>query len=69
MNTVYLSGNPSLVEDAGFGTGEKGYASLQYAMSDHEGDPLIMQYAQASMSKVLEAAGVHFKEPPNLGDN
>ena len=30
-----MSGNPSLVEEAGFGSGEKGYASMQYAMSEY----------------------------------
>lgn len=58
VHTVYLSGNPSLVEEAGFGSGEKGYASLQCAMSDHEGDPLINQYAAASMEKIWQAAGL-----------
>jgi hypothetical protein len=58
VNHVYLSGTPSLVEQAGFGSGEKGYASMQCAMSDHEGDPLINQYAAAAMGKVWEAAGL-----------
>lgn len=58
VHHVYLSGNPSLVEEAGFGAGEKGYASLQCAMSEYEGDPLINQYAAAGMAKVWEAAGL-----------
>jgi hypothetical protein len=58
VNHVYLSGSPSLVEEAGFGSGEKGYASMQCAMSDHEGDPLINQYAAAAMGRVWEAAGL-----------
>ena len=58
VHSVYLAGNPSLVEEAGFGTGDKGYASMQCAMSEHEGDPLINQYAAASMSRIWEAAGL-----------
>jgi hypothetical protein len=46
------------VEEAGFGVGEKGYASMQCAMSEHEGDPLIGQYAGAAMQRVWEAAGL-----------
>ena len=53
-----MSGSPSLIEEAGFGSGDKGYAGLQCAMSDHEGDPLINQYAGASMQKIWEAAGL-----------
>ena len=58
VNHVYLSGNPSLIEEAGFGSGEKGYAKMQCAMSDHEGDPLINEYAAAAMAKIWEAAGL-----------
>ena len=58
VHSVYLAGNPSLVEEAGFGSGEKGYAKIQCALSDHEGDPLINEYAAAAMGKVWEAAGL-----------
>jgi len=58
VNTVYLGGSHSLVEEAGFGSGAQGYANLQCAMSDHEGDPLIAQYASAAMMKIWGAAGL-----------
>lgn len=58
VHHVYMSGNPSIVEETGFGEGEKGYAALQCAMSEYEGDPLINQYAAAAMGKVWEAAGL-----------
>ena len=47
-----------MVEETGFGSGEKGYAKIQCALSDHEGDPLINEYAAAAMAKVWEAAGL-----------
>lgn len=56
VNKVYLEGDPSIVEQAGFGSGDKGYAMMQCAMSDYEGDPLISQYAGAAMQKIWEAA-------------
>jgi hypothetical protein len=58
VNEVYLGGNPSLVESSGFGPGARGYAKLQCAMSDHEGDPLIAEYATAAMIKIWSAAGL-----------
>ena len=58
MNTVYLGGNPSLVELTGFGTGPSAYAKLQCAVSDFEGDPLVGQYAAAAMQKIWVAAGI-----------
>lgn len=58
VNRVYLGGNPSLVEEAGFGTGPEAYAKFQCAMSDHEGDPLIAQYAAAAMMRIWQAAGL-----------
>lgn len=58
VNHVYLGGSPSLVEDSGFGPGAAGYAKLQCAMSDHEGDPLIAEYATAAMMKIWSAAGL-----------
>ena len=61
VNSVYLGskdGNKSLVEQAGFGAGEEGYAMMQCSMSDHEGDPLIAQYASAAMVRIWESAGL-----------
>ena len=58
VNSVYLGGNPSVVEEAGFGSGPEAYAKVQCAMSDHEGDPLIAQYASSSMIKIWDAAGL-----------
>lgn len=58
VNTVYLGGNPSLVEESGFGTGPVAYAKVQCAMSDYEGDPLIAQYVGTAMMKLWEAAGL-----------
>jgi len=58
VNDVYMGGNPSLVEECGFGSGEKGYAHLQCVMGEYESDPLIAQYAGAAMSRIWEAAGL-----------
>lgn len=58
VNHVYMGGTPSLVEEAGFGKGAQGYAKLQCAMSDHEGDPLIAEYATSAMMKIWSAAGL-----------
>jgi hypothetical protein len=67
VNHVYMaptgtgsgsSKGKTLVEESGFGPGAKGYAALQCAMTDFEGDPLIGQYAAAAMTKVWEAAGL-----------
>jgi hypothetical protein len=69
VNHVYLGGNPSLVEDSGFGPGAKGYAKLQCAMSDHEGDPLIAEYATAAMMKIWSAAGLDVSSVTGPGLN
>jgi hypothetical protein len=58
VEDVYLGGNPSLVEEAGFGTGGIAYAKIQCALSDHEGDPLMANYASSAMVKILSAAGI-----------
>jgi hypothetical protein len=58
VNTVYLGGSPSLVEKSGFGSGAVGYAKVQCALSDYEGDPLIAQYASSAMKELCKAAGV-----------
>jgi len=55
---VYTGGNPSIVEECGFGGGDKGYAHMQCVMADFENDPLIAQYAGAAMMRVWEAAGI-----------
>ena len=58
VNTVYLGGSPSLVEECGFGPGEAGYVKLQCVMSEHQADPLIAQYVGSATMKLLEAAGI-----------
>jgi hypothetical protein len=58
VNHVYLGTPNPLTEEFGFGTGPQAYAKLQCAMSDHEGDPLIGQYASSAMMKIFEAAGL-----------
>lgn len=58
INQAYLGGKPSLVEELGFGSGGEGYAKMQCAMSDHEGDPLVGEYAAAAMVRIWQAAGI-----------
>lgn len=64
VNQVYLGVGEdgkkvkSITEQFGFGTGPEAYAKLQCAMSDHEGDPLIGQYAGSAMAKLFAAAGL-----------
>jgi hypothetical protein len=73
VNHVYLGVHNddglSLVERAGFGTGPVGYAKLQCALSDHEGDPLMADYAASAMMKLLTAAGIDIDsiQGPGLG--
>jgi hypothetical protein len=69
VSQVYLGGAPSLVEQVGFGTGAQAYAKLQCAMTDHEGDPLIAEYASSAMMKVLRASGIDVNNisGPGLG--
>jgi hypothetical protein len=62
VNQVYLGGSPSIAEGAGFGTGRTAYAKLQCAMSDHEGDPLIAQYAASAMMRIWQAAGLDMSQ-------
>ena len=52
------SSKPSLVEECGFGTGEAGYVRLQYALAEHQGDPLITQYVGTAIMQLLQAAGI-----------
>ena len=49
VNEVYLGGSPSLTEECGFGSGNEGYAKMQYVMSYHENDPLCAQYTSSAM--------------------
>jgi hypothetical protein len=64
VTDVYLSSSssdsskPSLVEECGFGTGEAGYVRLQYALAEHQGDPLITQYVGTAIMQLLQAAGI-----------
>lgn len=59
VDDVYLAGGDnSLVNECGFGTGEDGYVRMQFAMAEHQGDPLITQYVGAAMMKLLESAGI-----------
>ena len=59
VDDVYLAGGDnSLVNECGFGNGEDGYVRMQFAMAEHQGDPLITQYVGAAMMKLLESAGI-----------
>lgn len=69
VDDVYNGGSPSIPEESGFGSGEKGYAHLQCVMSEFEGDPLISQYAAAAMTRVWEAAGLDFSAMQNKAGN
>jgi len=64
VNQVYLGGSPSLVEELGFGTGDRGYALMQYVMCYHENDPLCMQYTSSAMVKIWKAAGLDLSNSP-----
>lgn len=55
---VYTGGSPSIVEECGFGSGEKGYAQMQCVMAEFENDPLIAQYAGAAMMRIWEAGKI-----------
>jgi hypothetical protein len=44
VNEVYLGGNPSMVEECGFGKGERGYVRMQVVMAEHQSDPMVAQY-------------------------
>ena len=68
VQLVYVGGEPSLVEQEGFGSGAKGYAKLQCAMTDHEGDPLLSEYSASAMVKILEAAGIDFNDLTGPGE-
>jgi hypothetical protein len=58
VDDVYLGGEPSLVEESGFGKGEEGYVLMQCVLAEHQNDPLVAQYIGTAMMKVLTAAGL-----------
>ena len=58
VNDVYLHGSPSLTEELGFGSGEKGYVLFQYAIADHQSDPLVAQYIGSAMTTLIKSAGI-----------
>ncbi|GFH44702.1 hypothetical protein CTEN210_01176 [Chaetoceros tenuissimus] len=62
VHDVYLSGNPSLVEECGFGTGEKAYVFMQCVMAEHQTDPLVAQYVGTGMMRVLQSAGIDLSQ-------
>ena len=69
VNQVYLGGTVpssslSLVEDLGFGSGEEGYARMQYVMAYYENDPLCSQYTSSAMIKIWRAAGLDLSQSP-----
>lgn len=64
VNQVYLGGNPSLVEELGYGSGPKAYALMQYVMAEFETDPLCMQYTSSSMVGIWRAAGLDLSNTP-----
>ena len=64
VNQAYLGGNPSLVEELGYGTGPKAYAMMQYVMAEYETDPLCMQYTSSAMVKIWQAAGLDLSNNP-----
>lgn len=58
VNGVYLGGEPSLVEELGFGSGKDGYVMMQMTMADHQSDPLVTQYVGSAMMQILQVAGL-----------
>lgn len=62
VGDVYLGSNnnngTSLVEECGFGKGEKGYVRMQSALAEHQSDPLITQYVGSAMIQLLKSAGI-----------
>lgn len=62
VHDVYLGGNPSLVEECGFGTGEKAYVFMQCVMAQHQTDPLVAQYVGTGMMRVLQSAGIDLSQ-------
>lgn len=66
VSDVYMSGNPSIVKESGFGDGEDGYVRMQCAMAEHQGDPLITQYVGTAMIRLLQSAGIDTEAMQNL---
>lgn len=62
VDDIYLGGSPSLVEEAGFGSGGVGYAKMQCAMTDYEADPLVMEYTRHAMLKLWKASRLYSEE-------
>jgi len=58
VHNVYLGGEPSLVEECGFESGEKGYVFMQIALAEHQNDPLVSQYVGSAMMLLLKTAGI-----------
>jgi len=62
VHDVYLGKknekDSSLVEECGFGSGERGYVQMQCLMAEHQTDPLVAQYMGTAMVKILESAGI-----------
>jgi hypothetical protein len=66
VNDVYLGGDPSLVEECGFGKGEKGYALMQIVMAEHQNDPMVGQYIGTSKSQNSSNIVSHMHNLPVL---
>jgi len=62
VHDVYIGGEPSLLTECGFESGEKGYVSMQCVMAEHQSDPLITQYISSAMMQVLKSAGIDMSE-------
>lgn len=58
VKEVYLGGEPQLVEQLGFGSGEKGYVLFQCSLADYQSDPLVSQYIGTAMFRILKVAGL-----------
>eukprot|EP00979_Chaetoceros_neogracilis_P005127 scaffold892_cov175-Chaetoceros_neogracile.AAC.3 len=62
VHDVYLGGEPTLVEECGFESGEKGYVFMQIALAEHQNDPLVSQYVGSAMMELLKTAGIDMAE-------
>lgn len=67
VHDVYIGGEPSLVSECGFDSGEKGYVAMQCVMAEHQSDPLIAQYISSAMMQVLKSAGINLSEVQKAG--
>lgn len=68
VHNVYIGGEPSLVSECGFESGEKGYVAMQCVMAEHQSDPLIAQYISSAMMQVLKSAGIDMSEIQKAGE-